>query len=316
MASRLKRLMVSFAAFAAMICAASHVLASPPKVVATIKPIHALVAGVMDDVGSPVLLLKGAASPHHFALTPSLAHHLQDADMVFSIGRNLMPAVDSAIFPLVKRAKIISLSAAPGIRLLPLRENHVHKDALKVDDANAHHSHNGLTDPHFWLDPDNAKMMVLEISRQLSRIDAANRRLYDENARTLLEKLDELTIEITAQLRGLHQRPFIVFHDAFQYFETRFNLHSIGTITLSPETRPGAAHAAKIRRSLQSSRPVCVFSEVGAQSALIETLTENTKARTGKLDPVGAGLQPGKKLYFDMMRGITTALRDCMLDLP
>ena len=179
------------------------------------------------------------------------------------------------------------------------------------EDGHDDHGH-GEHDPHFWLDPVNAKAMVRAIQSQLSSIDPANATLYESNAKKTEAKLDELVTEIEAELTGLQGREFIAFHDAYQYFENRFGVRAVGTITVSPEVMPGAKRLKELREKVKNSKATCVFSEPQFEPRVVEVITDGTDARTGVLDPLGAELKPGVDLYQNLIRQMAKALKECL----
>jgi zinc transport system substrate-binding protein len=284
----------------------------PPRVVVAIRPLHGLVAGVMAGIAEPDLLVSGAQSPHHFALSPSGARQLERADLVFVAGGGLMPAIDDAIATLARRAKIIDLSRAEGARLLPPRD-FTHADATHHE-GNLKHGHGsqaGLVDPHYWLDPMNAKAMVSAAFKALAEADPDHATRYSTAAHDMGEKLEYLMQEIETQLRPYHARRFIVFHDAFQYFEKRFGLSALGAIAPAPEARPGAAHLRATHQHVTAGNKICLFDEPGAPPALLATMARNGNTRTAQLDPLGREVPAGPGQYFAMMRAIAATVTDC-----
>lgn len=167
-------------------------------------------------------------------------------------------------------------------------------------------------DSHLWLDPQNAAVFVRTISDALSEADPANAALYASNATGLLTRLAELETEINETLKPVKGNPFIVFHDAYQNFENRFGVPATGSITLSPEIPPGAERITEIRDRVKTLGVSCVFSEPQFRPDLISSVTENTNAKTGILDPLGSAIDTGPDLYFEMMRQNAGAMRDCL----
>ncbi len=286
----------------------------PPKVLATIRPLHGLVAGVMAEVAAPDLLVTGGQSPHHFTLAPSGARRLQRADVIFVSGQGLMPAIEAAAATLAREAILVDLSRAPGVRLLPRRI--IDADARRSSGHDSGHGHeheteHGQADPHLWLDPFNAKAMVRAISTALSERDPERALAYRTAAAAMLARLDILTAEIERQLRPFRHRPFLVFHDSFQYFESRFQLSGMGAIAPSPETRPGAAHVRDTERRLRQAVRPCLFAEPGAQPRLISMLAERGRANTATLDPLGVNQTAGPEHYFSMIHANAAAIAAC-----
>jgi zinc transport system substrate-binding protein len=287
--------------------------AAAPKVVVTIKPLYALVAGVMAGVGRPQMLVKGSASPHLYALKPSDLAALHGADLVFRASTATEPFSVRLTQALPRQVGLVTLQEAPGVALLARRtgvffesggtaDGHVHgADAAKAFDG------------HIWLDPDNAKAMVDRIEQALSAKDPANAEVFKTNAATLKRRLDGLGAELQRALEPLAGKAYIVAHDAFQYLERRYSLNVVGAISLSPELPPSAKRLGELRRKILSLGAICVFAEPHLDKRLIDNLTEGTSARTGTLDPEGFALEPEPDLYFTLMRKLAADLRACLL---
>jgi len=278
------------------------------KVAATIKPVHSLVAAVMGDTGEPALLLDGPASPHVTALRPSQARIVENSDVVFAVGEGL----EAFLHKLMENggAHIVELVETPGIELLGYREAGDH-GADHDEDEEDHHEH-GEIDPHIWLDPDNAKVMVTHIAAVLGAADPANAQTYSANAQAAARDLDGLKGELAATLALVKDRPFIVFHDAYQYFEARFGLNGLGAIVLSPETPPGARRLLEIRRRIADSAVPCVFSEPQFEIGYVTTVLEGTGAGTASLDPNGVTVEPGPDAYGRILSDLTDSLAACL----
>ena len=297
------------------------------KVIASIKPVHSLVSAVMEGVGSPGLLVKGAGSPHSYSLKPSQAEELQAADVIFWMGHDLEAFLENSIENIAKNAKSVSLMDSHDLIKLSFREGgafeaHAHDDHDDHKDHDDHghddhkdhddHGHDEI-DPHVWLDPANAKALVHEIEETLSEADPANASVYEANAKTMMSKLDNLMAEIDNELQPVRGRGYVVFHDAYQYFENRFGVSAIGSITVSPEVMPGAERVAELREKVKSLDATCVFSEPQFEPKLVKTVTENTNAGTGVLDPLGSSIKDGPELYFTLIRNMAKSLKDCLL---
>ena len=287
-----------------------------PAVVATIKPIHSLVAGVMRGAGEPALLIRGAASPHSYALRPSGARALRRARLVFWVGEGLETALKRPLVSLLRRGALVTLSEAKGLILLPARRAGIHRArAWEAGGGNlkeAQAGDGGGIDPHIWLDPQNAQHMARKIAAELSRVDPANAALYQKNAAALSQRLGSLTGEIRAELDPLAGAPYVVFHDAYRYFESRFGLSPAGAIAVAPGRRPGAKRLTLIRSTIRSLRVACILAEPQFTPRLAKMVMEGTGARLGVLDPLGADLKPGGDMYFSLMRRMTSSLRTCL----
>ena len=291
-----------------------------PNVVASIKPVHSLVAAVMAGVGEPALIVRGSASPHTYALKPSDAGALESADIVFWTGHGMELFLADALETLATEATVVELAESPGITLLPVREGgafeaHAHDGEAHGEEEHDHEGHDhehGEGDMHFWLDPENAKLMVTQIATTLAEADPENATAYQANAEAELVKLDELEAELAATLAPVADKPFIVFHDAYQYFEARFGLNLAGSVTVTPDVLPGAARIDELKAKVAELGATCVFAEPNFEPTIIAAITEASAAKSGVLDPEGGALTEGVDLYPTLLRGLATSLVDCL----
>jgi zinc transport system substrate-binding protein len=272
------------------------------KVVASIKPVHSLVAAVMEGVGTPALLLRGASSPHTYTLKPSDAGALSQADLIFWVGPELETFLEKPVSSLSSQAKSVSLITAQGVDTLPPRSG----AGFTQDDDHE------TVDPHIWLSPENAKAMVARIAESLAHADPTHATIYKANAAKEAAKLSELENKLRQNLSPLGSKGFIVFHDAYQYFENSFGLEATGAIAIHPENPPSAAVLVKLRESIKSQSAVCVFAEPQFDPKLVDIIAEGTAAKTGTLDPIGANEAPGPDLYFNVLEALATSLVDCL----
>ena len=288
------------------------------KVVTTIKPIHSLVSGVMDGVSNPTLIIEGSNSPHNFSLKPSHAKMLEEADIVFWIGEDLESFMEKPLNSLAKNAVQISFMDLKSIEKLKFREmndhddhghddHHGHEDE---DDDSSHDGHNhGEFDAHIWLDPANAKVMISEIAHELSELDPSNKSNYEKNAEKMTASLDDLIERVST---SIPKNPsFIVFHDAYQYFENRFNIKAAGALTLNPEVLPGAKQIAEIQELIEHDSVKCIFSEPQYNPKIVEMLSADMKVSTSVLDPLGANIDTGPKMYSELILEIANSLSRC-----
>ncbi|WP_321344013.1 zinc ABC transporter substrate-binding protein [Breoghania sp.] len=306
-----------------------------PDVVVSIQPVHSLVAGVMGDLGTPTLLVRGGASPHSYALKPSDARALDKADIIFRIGESLEAFLNHPLETLGEKAVVVDLGEGEGVHTLAFREGalweahehgdeahddhgheaHEHEDHAKHDEAHAGHEHahdHHGADPHVWLDPANARVMVDAIAATLIASDPAHKATYETNAAKLNGRLAALEEKIDAELLPVRGRPFIVFHDGYHYFEHRFEVEAVGAVAVNPEQQPGAARISEIRDRIVQTAAVCVFTEPQFRPRLVNTLLEGTSARAGVLDPLGADIEPGPEAYETMMQALADGIRNCL----
>jgi zinc transport system substrate-binding protein len=337
MQKAVRALLLSTALLAA---GASAARAETPNVVVSIKPIHSLVSAIMQGVGEPGLIVEGAASPHTYSLKPSNAAALQDADVVFWVGHGLEAFLEKPLESLGSKATVVEFEDAPGLEKLQFREGgpfeaHSHEG----EDAHEGHSHgedghdhakeaeeghehageaghegheHGEFDMHLWLSPDNARAIAAEAAKVLAEKDPANAGTYNKNLAALNDKITALDKEVADTIAPVKEKPFIVFHDAYQYFEHHYGVHAAGSITVSPETLPGAERLTQIRDKVKTLGATCVFAEPQFEPKLVNVVIEGTPAKSGTLDPEAATLEPGPDLYFTLMKSIATSLRDCL----
>ena len=165
---------------------------------------------------------------------------------------------------------------------------------------------------HVWLDPENAKIMINAIEEALIEADPRNARTYQGNAANVKRDLDKLITEVDAEMSPVKGTPYVVFHDAYQYFEVRFGMKPVGSITVSPETLPGAKRVKELREKIKSLNASCVFSEPQFEPKLIATVIEGTSAGTGVLDPLGVSIKAGPEMYFTLIRNMSKSLKNCL----
>ena len=299
-------------------------------VVASIKPVHSLVSAVMAGLAEPHLVIRGAQSPHTFSLRPSDAAALQKAHVIFLIDEHKEVALAAPIANLGDHAMVVQLAGSQGLHLLPLREggafeehDHAneqadhededdHQDADGRDHEHGHPHEHGDVDFHVWLDPENAVLMTYEIIEALSLADPDNAATYERNGYALIDRLDALMAEIDAELAPIRDKPFIVLHDAYGYFERRFDLNAAGSISVNPERTPGVQRINEIRDKVSELGGVCVFAEPQFDSRVVDVVTEGTHARAGTVDPLGAVIEDGPELYFTLLRDLAAAFKDCL----
>jgi len=289
-------------------------IAASADVVVTIKPIHSLVTRIMEGVGEPLLLVEGNASPHSFALRPSQVQAVDRAGVFIRVSERLEPFTGKLVRALPQGVEVVSLIDAPGVKLVGRREEgnfepHAHAEG---DADHAAGDDQGVTDNHIWLDPDNAKAIGVYVAEVLSARYPEHAERFRTNAAQLAGDIATLTAELTAVTLPLRHKPFVVFHDAYQYFDRRFDLDAVGSITVSPEVQPSAKRLIELRHKIRELKAVCVFAEPLFQPRLVAALTEDTDARAGTLDPEGLNLEPGAQLYFVLMRNLASSLKACL----
>ena len=299
--------MIILGAFWALV--ATPIQAKVPRVATDIPPVHSLVSQVMGELGTPKLIIPPGTSPHGYAMRPSEARTLQAADVVFWMGQDLTAWFGRAIKALATNATTVALSESKDLIRHPYRttknfDTHTHDEG--------EHDATAKIDPHLWLDPDNALIFLDVIATTLARLDAIHADTYLTNAAQAKAALGALKSELNATVQPIRGRPFIVFHDAYHYFEHRFDVEAAGSVSIGDASSPGPARIAAIRGKVQTLGATCVFSEPQFEPKIIATIIEKTAARSGILDPVGAALKPGPNQYSQLLRHLAHGLLTCL----
>ena len=309
------------------LCLTAAWLAGPayadrPRVAVDIAPIHSLVAQVMEGIGMPDLIIQPGATPHEYSLRPSEAAALQSADLVFWIGPDLTPWLEEAIETLAPAADLTTLMDIDGTVQLEFREDavfeaHDHSDHADEDDHDDHDDHadhgdHAGHDPHAWLSPKNAMTWLEVIAGRLSAVDPVNSDAYVANAASGRAVIEALMDEVDATLDPVRGRAFIVFHEAYQYFETDFDVSASGAISISDASDPSPARIAEIRGQIAEQGVDCVLAEPQFNPGLVATVLRGSDAQMGIVDPLGADLELGAELYPQLIRNLSNALAECL----
>ena len=291
------------------------------KVVTTIKPLHSLISNVMDGIGEPSLIIEGSTSPHSFVLKPSHARLIEQADIIFWIGEDIETFMEKPLESIAKNAKKVSFMELSSIEKLKFREenifehedhdDHGHGEKKDHDDHGDGHEghHHGEFDAHIWLDPANAKEMLHEIAHELADLDPANADKYESNADNTIKSIDDMISNVNSSINK--DAKFIVFHDAYQYFEKRFGVATAGALTLNTDVLPGAKQISEIQEVIAERDIKCIFSEPQFNPKIIETIAQDTGIKTGVLDPLGSIFDAGKSQYFTLINDLGDKLKNC-----
>ncbi len=312
---------------AALVGIACHAYAAP-KVVTTIKPLHSLVAQVMDGVGEPELLIK-QGSPHGYQMKPADAKNVAEADLILYVSHEL----ETFMPPLLKKSgkeHSIEWAALPNLYPLPTRhggmweegdddddhdhgDHHHHEHEHGHEQGHDHHGHHhGAYDAHLWLSIARSKLLLEQTATELAAIDPANAAKYRDNAAKAAADLDALKTGLTTKLQPVQKRPFMVFHDAYQYFEQDYDLDAVGTVRVDPEHEPGAKRISELHQMIADHKLVCLFSEPQFPAKIVTKLAADGKVKTAVLDPVGADLAPGKTMYGQLLHQLADSLSGCL----
>ena len=291
--------------------------ASDLKVVVSIKPFHSLVSTVMQGVSEPALLLNGNNSPHTYSLRPSAAVKLQNADLVFWGGENLEGFLAKPIHSLAAGARVVSFEDSPGLILRPFRsvkewqeldpESQNDQDHLKKQEI---HRLPG-NDPHIWLDPLNAQKITQNLVQILSEFDPENAQTYHSNGKKTILRLFDLHIQLKTKMSSVSSKSYIVFHDAYQYFEKRYQLNPIASVIVSSGPSTSVGRLIDIRTKIKNKNVLCIFTEPQFSPKLVQTVISGTAVKKGILDPIGTRISPGPEMYFTLLNNISHSISTC-----
>ncbi len=278
------------------------------EIVVSVKPLHSLVSAVAEGSHSVSLLIDGSMSPHNFALKPSHAKLLNNAKVVFYIDDQLESALKKTVRGLPKDVKVVQVSKIKNLKLLSTRAGNNWEE-----DGHDHHDHgHGSYDVHFWLDPNNATQIIKGIIQELSKMYPENINIYKDNAKKAIKEIKKTDLVIKTMLDSVKDKPYIVFHDAYQYFEKAYGLNAIGSILIDPELPPSPRRIINIRSKIKSLKAHCVFREPQFKAEIINTVIEDTNVKVGLLDPLGAALKPGPNMYNNLLKDISENLKTCL----
>lgn len=317
------------AAIAATLLWSAQALAASPSVVATIKPVAAIAAALMQGTqAKPHLLVDGNSSPHVYSLKPSDAAALQRADLILWVGPGLETFLGEALSTLPQHARVLELMKAPGLQLLPYHtgnewepddddHDHGHEHEHGSGHADEQGEMNDLseeahTDPHLWLNPANVSAMAEMVANALGDLAPENRGLYASNLVALRQQLTATDEQLRAELAPVRSRPFIVFHDGYQYLASHYGLANVGSITLSADREPGASRVLALRKRFEAQQVSCLFTEPQFEPRLARTVTEGTSAKTGTLDPLGSTLPVDADYFPKLYNALASSLTACL----
>ena len=324
--------------FSFIICTSFNLLASETTgVVTTIQPINSLVNSVIGNTGKTISLIPAEISPHEHKLKPSDTKKLQNANIIFFVSDHLESSIAKVFDKLPKNIKIINLMEESGIKHLAIRDNeawerhdhhHGHGDhddhdkhAKKHDDHDHdkhakkhddHDNHEKEDDVHIWLSPDNAVKIIKKINKELSLYFPENAKTYNKNANQMINKINQLKVELKNELSDIKDKPYVVFHDAYQYFETSFGLNAVGSVALEGDIVSSPKQIAFIKDKIVKLKASCVFQEPQFDSKLVKIVVEGTNAQIGTLDPLGVNIKGKENFYLQLLKNMAKSLKDCL----
>ena len=327
-----------FSILALFICTGVNVFATETTgVISTIQPINSLVSAVIGNTGKSITIIPSEQSPHDFKLKPSDVKVLQNGNIIFYVSNHLESSITKVFKNLPKNIKLINLMEESGVNHLAIRDNdawerhdhHGHDDhddhdkhGKKHDDHDDHDKHGKKHDDHddhekeddvhVWLSPDNAIKIVQKVNKVLSLYFPENSKIYNDNTTKFIDKIRNLKMELVKELSPIKNKPYIVFHDAYQYFEKTFELNAVGSVALEGDIASSPKQISIIKDKIVKSKTSCVFQEPQFDSKLVKIVVEGTDAKIGTLDPLGVNISENKDFYLQLLTNMTKSLKECL----
>jgi zinc transport system substrate-binding protein len=290
----------------------SVAISATPRVITSIAPIHSIAYAVMKDVAAPQLLIPAGQSAHHLSLAPSDAKRLHDADFIIWVGPSLESFLSRPLENLSRTPVILALEHLSALTTYPQRQT----IEWEAHDHAHGHSHDieafPAVDPHLWLSSDNAKIIAFAIRDHLMLLDPDNSLTYHANTLAFAQQCDVMAAAIEEQLAPIQNVPYLVFHDAYQYFEQRYALSGVGAMHLHPGAGLSVRRVHQIRDIIQGRGAKCVFREPQFPSEMVTNILDGLSTRQGLLDPLGADIPAGPDGYFHLLHNLADHLLECL----
>lgn len=309
-----------------LILLGAPVAEAAPKVVASIAPLAGIAAAVLGEGATPTLLLPASQSPHHGALRPSQARALADADVVLWIGPELETGLDSALDAMPESwvgTHALTAMLLPKVTRKPFRHletldpepapgGHDAHDAHGAQGGGEAHQHHGGIDPHLWLDPANAAAIANALAERLALLEPDRASVYRANAQRFGDAMTALKADLAERLAPVRGRNFVVFHDAYQYFEQPMGLAAVAALTLDPAQPIGGRHLVGVREKARALQAVCVFADAQAPQDAVAGIARDLGLKAGSLDPLGRDLDPSANAYATLLKRLADSYRACL----
>ncbi len=183
------------------------------------------------------------------------------------------------------------------------------KHGKKHDD---HDDHQSKDDFHIWLSPDNAIKIVEKVNKELILLfpDIASK--YSENSNKMIDKIKKLKNELAKDLAPIKGKPYVVFHDAYQYFEKTFDLNAVGSVALEGDIASSPKQISFIKDKIKKLNASCVFQEPQFDNKLVKIVVEGTNAQIGTLDPLGVIISGKENFYIQLLKNMAKSLKECL----
>ncbi|MDH3354096.1 MAG: SCO family protein [Chromatiales bacterium] len=262
------------------------------NIIATIKPIHSILAGLMEGIEQPHLLIDGA--PFKFKPNSTQQKSLLNSDLIVWVGPELESSLQPFISSLPPKVKVIELLSNERLKILSKR----------YDDS--------LRDPYFWLDTRNALILLDELAYALIDLDPVRTHIYRRNRTKIREELRKFDHKLEYGYRGLQGGVSYLYHDTQQYFEQAYALKIGGQLLYSPYAQIDAAKFLKARMELANGDFDCLLTERGFPDSEVDLLAPKDGNRVWQLDSLGLQFSAGADLYINLMQHNSAVIKQCL----
>ncbi len=249
------------------------------QVATTIYPLAQFAQQVGGDLVHVTQLTPSGVEAHDYEPSPRDIATMQEADIFVSNGAGIDAWADKLIDGTLRNTS--TLRMADAMTLMPAVASEEHDNEHEEE-----HGHEGLLDPHIWLDPMLAQQEASLIATVLKEKDPAHTATYDANLEAFSRRLDELDAEFQNGLAHCASRTVIVAHDAFHYLGKRYNLNIVPIAGLSPEEEPSAQKLAEIIEIARAAKATTIFFEPFTSPKLSETIASELTITTSILNPL------------------------------
>jgi len=253
-------------------------------VVTTTSDLAALTKAVGGDLVNVTSIAKGYQNPHLVDAKPSFILQLQKAELFVQVGLDLevwvQPLLDSARNPRIRPGREGYVNAAVGVPLLE-----VPREKLDRSRGDIHIYGN----PHYWTDPENAKIIVNNITAGLKRVDAAHADDYEKNRKAYLAKLDDLLDRTLAKMKPYKGAKIVAYHNSWPYFARRYGLNVVDFIEPKPGIPPTPTHVAELIQTMKREGVKVIIKEPYFSDAVPNSIAKQTGATVVQLPPSVGG---------------------------
>ena len=294
---------------------ASLTFSAQANVVASLKPVGFIAAAIADGVTPVDVLLPDGASEHDYALRPSDAKRLKNADLVVWVGPEMeaFMAKSAAELPAQKNLAMVNIDGVKPLLISGGEDEDEHTaEKSEEQDADAHHHHHGEFNMHLWLSPEIARKTAVAIHGKLLELMPESKDKLDANLKHFEAELSSADAKIGNELAPVKGKGYFVFHDAYTYFEKHYGLTPLGHFTVNPEIQPGAQRLHQIRTQLVEQKATCVFAEPQFRPAVIDAVARGTNVRSGTLDPLGTNITPARDSYVKFLSQLSSQYTSCL----